>query len=217
MMDHRYKRIVVICLALHAGLGCGRTMSAGSSRAESNRALPIVAEGRIVGLGGCVVDPTISTLESDSSVEDAALRLVELAEEALRARSFEEFAEGVLPVVAGIKQSRSALLYVSDSRLAVPRFFQQPFERRVLTLIHELYHIAPAFDGTIRRFGTRSHGGSRAKFNDNLQPLVDGYLAANPSEELLAILRSDLKVLARDATLFGRHLGLPKPVRLWRE
>ncbi|HEY3418532.1 MAG TPA: putative metallopeptidase [Armatimonadota bacterium] len=99
----------------------------------------------------------------------------------------------------------------------IPRFFEQPFERRVLTLIHELYHIAPDFDGTIRRFGTRSHGGSRAKFNDNLQPLVDGYLALNPPEELLTILRHDLKTLSREATLFGRQMGLPKPVRLWQE
>ncbi|MHB9024258.1 MAG: putative metallopeptidase [Armatimonadota bacterium] len=99
----------------------------------------------------------------------------------------------------------------------VPRFFEQPFERRLLTLIHELYHIAPAFDGTIRRFGSRSHGNSRDKFNDNLQPLVDGYLAARPDEELLTILRKDLHVLSREATLFGRQLGLPKPVRLWRD
>jgi hypothetical protein len=65
----------------------------------------------------------VSAQKSASPVEDA-LRLVELAEEALRAQSLEGFVEGVLPAVAGIMQSRSALLYVSDSRLAAPRFFQ---------------------------------------------------------------------------------------------
>jgi hypothetical protein len=60
---------------------------------------------------------------SASPAEDA-LRLVELAKEALRAQSLEEFVKGVLPAVAGMMQSRTALLYVSDSRLAAPRFFQ---------------------------------------------------------------------------------------------
>lgn len=96
----------------------------------------------------------------------------------------------------------------------VPRFFTQPFERRVLTLIHELYHIAPAFDGTIRRIGSRAHGASREQFNANLQPLVDGYLASNPPEEMLALLHSDLNVLSRQYSLIGRALAQPKAIRL---
>lgn len=96
----------------------------------------------------------------------------------------------------------------------LPRFFQQPFERRLLTLVHELYHIAPAFDGTIRLFGSRAHGASREQFNDRLQPLIQQYLATRPSDELLAILRDDLNALARQATLVGRTLSVPKAIRL---
>ncbi|MHB9131269.1 MAG: hypothetical protein ACYDBB_09295 [Armatimonadota bacterium] len=96
----------------------------------------------------------------------------------------------------------------------VPRFFTQPFERRLLTLVHELFHIAPAFDGTIRRFGSRCHGGSRARFNENLQPLLEAYLTANPPTEILEILKSDLKDLSRHASLIGRSLAVPKAVRL---
>jgi GAF domain-containing protein len=80
----------------------------------------------------------MSTLRSDSSTGDAALRLVELAEESLRARNLEEFAEGVLPVVAGIMQSRSALLYVSGSRLAAPQFFQHGFQLDVVAGLEDL-------------------------------------------------------------------------------
>lgn len=98
--------------------------------------------------------------------------------------------------------------------LYLPRFFEQPFERRLLTLIHELYHIAPAFDGTIRRIGTRAHGASREEFNARLDPLVQEYLEALPPEELLAILRADLCDLSRRAALTGRTLPLPKAVRL---
>ena len=95
-----------------------------------------------------------------------------------------------------------------------PRFFEQPFERRLLTLIHELYHIAPAFDGTIRRVGAGAHGASRELFNARLEPLVARYLAAAPDEALLAPLRHDLKTLARQGTLVGRAMALPKAIRL---
>lgn len=97
--------------------------------------------------------------------------------------------------------------------LYIPRFFEQPFERRLLTLVHELYHIAPAFDGTIRLVGRRAHGASREQFNANLQPLVEQYLSAAP-DALLAPLRLDLPTLSRSAILIGRALPLPKAVRL---
>ncbi len=96
----------------------------------------------------------------------------------------------------------------------LPRFFEQPFERRLLTLVHELFHIAPAFDGTIRRLGSRAHGASRDRFNASLQPLVTRYLAADPPAELLTLLRDDLPTLANGTTLVGRALSVPKAVRL---
>lgn len=96
----------------------------------------------------------------------------------------------------------------------VPRFFAQSYERRLLTLIHELYHIAPAFDGTIRRIGSRAHGASREQFNANLQPLVDQYLAANPPDELLTLLHCDFPALSKQVQLVGRALPLPKAIRL---
>ena len=96
----------------------------------------------------------------------------------------------------------------------VPRFFEQPFERRLLTLVHELFHIAPAFDGTIRQVGNGAHGASRNRFNDSLQPLLQSYLAADPPEEALHILRADFTALAKDHTLTGRALPLPKAIQL---
>ncbi len=96
----------------------------------------------------------------------------------------------------------------------VPRFFEQSFESRLLTVMHELYHIAPEFDGTIRRFGTRAHGSSRERFNLSLHPLIDRYLLAAPPAELLDILHTDLKTLAKEAELVGRALPVPKAIRL---
>ena len=96
----------------------------------------------------------------------------------------------------------------------VPRFFSQPFERRLLVLIHELFHVSPNFDGTIRRVGSRAHGSSRESFNANLQPFVELYLKSNPPEELLAFLRCDFQALSREMNLVGRALAIPKAVRL---
>ncbi len=92
----------------------------------------------------------------------------------------------------------------------LPRFFEQPLERRVLTLIHELYHIAPAFDGTIRKFGARAHGGSRATFNARLEPMVDAYLARDdvPARDILA---ADFTELSRQYTLIGRAKAVRLP------
>jgi K+-sensing histidine kinase KdpD len=91
----------------------------------------------VVLLRRCIVDATISAPKHESSMEDA-LRLVELAEEALRAQSFEGFVEGVLPAVAGILRSRWALLYVSDARLAAPRFFQHGLEPGMASAMERL-------------------------------------------------------------------------------
>jgi len=114
-----------------------------------------------------------------------------------------------LPQIPTVDGDVLYLIYVY-----LPRFFQQPFERRLLTLVHELYHIAPAFDGTIRLFGTRAHGASREQFNDRLLPLIQYYLDTKPAEELLAILRDDLSTLSRQATLVGRTLSVPKAIKL---
>jgi GAF domain-containing protein len=84
-----------------------------------------------------MMDSTVSAQEPASSAEDA-LRLVDLAEEALTAQSLEEFAESVLPIVAGLMQSRSALLYVGDSRLAAPQFFQHGLGPQVTSEMESL-------------------------------------------------------------------------------
>jgi hypothetical protein len=93
----------------------------------------------------------------------------------------------------------------------VPRYFTLPFERRLLTLIHELYHIAPAFDGTIRQLRGRAHGPSRAGYNAALEPVLTRYLASAPADDLFTLVRADWTTLSRTYTLTGRALP---PTRL---
>jgi hypothetical protein len=96
----------------------------------------------------------------------------------------------------------------------VPRFFEQPTDRRLLTLVHELYHISPAFDGTIRKVGRGSHGASRQAFNTALEPMVQRYLAADAPPHVTEALTLDIRAAARTAAIVGRTLSLPKAVRV---
>ncbi|RLG43677.1 MAG: hypothetical protein DRN92_09085 [Thermoproteota archaeon] len=69
---------------------------------------------------------------------EEVLRLMELIERALAAQRLEELAERVLPGVAGLMRSGSALLYVGDSRFPVPYFFQHGLQPETTPEIENL-------------------------------------------------------------------------------
>jgi hypothetical protein len=54
--------------------------------------------------------------------------------------------------------------------LLAPRFFQLPAERKLDTVLHELYHIGEGFDGDLRRFEGRNwaHGASRKQYDESV-------------------------------------------------
>lgn len=85
------------------------------------------------------------------------------------------------------------MLYVVVFR---PRFFlRSSAEQRVETILHELWHISPRFDGTLdraRRHTQLSAEGFRARFD----PLVERYLEAMPAE-LKAALAHQGEALVR--------------------
>ena len=76
---------------------------------------------------------------------EEALQLMELAELAVVARSFEEFAERMLPSVAQLMHSSSALLYIVDSKLPAHHFFQHGFQPEAASQIEKL--CGEQFDG----------------------------------------------------------------------
>jgi predicted metallopeptidase len=62
-----------------------------------------------------------------------------------------------------------------------PLFFRASTpEGRIGTLIHELYHVSPKFDGTLDR--TRRHAASGKQFGRTLRPIVRRYLRRCPPE-----------------------------------
>jgi hypothetical protein len=73
------------------------------------------------------------------------------------------------------------ILYVLYFML--PRFHQeQDYHGKLATIIHELYHISPHFNGDIRRFPGKNfaHGHSREVYHAAMCRLADRYLASSP-------------------------------------
>jgi len=65
-------------------------------------------------------------------------RLMELAEIAVVTQNLEEFAQLVLPIIAGMMHSDSAFLYIVDSHLPLRRFFQHGFQPETASQIEKL-------------------------------------------------------------------------------
>ena len=72
-------------------------------------------------------------------------------------------------------------------QVMVPRFFRLSRREKLATLLHELYHVSPRCDGDLRRFPGRNyaHGHSRKAFQQQVEALLDGYLATAPPASLL--------------------------------
>jgi hypothetical protein len=83
----------------------------------------------------------------------------------------------------------------------LPRFLDQEFHEKLITIFHELYHINPSFNGDLRRHAGRCclHSHSQRKYDEHMAGLVDAYLATAPEPALLEPLRLNCR------QLFERH------------
>jgi hypothetical protein len=98
--------------------------------------------------------------------------------------------------------------------LMVPRFLRLTPRQKLVTLVHELYHVSERCDGDLRRFPGRNfaHGSSRQRYNRTIDALVERYLAGAPAAELLAPLEIDESVwLSGSLHLTGLAVPLPRP------
>jgi hypothetical protein len=110
------------------------------------------------------------------------------------------------------------MLYLLNFYL--PRFLDLPLREKFVTVVHELWHIGPQFDGDLRRFGGRcyAHSGSQRRYEAQVQRLVDRWLALGPPEELFGFLRLDFRGLtAGHGRVFGRKIPAPKLVEVKEE
>jgi predicted metallopeptidase len=112
--------------------------------------------------------------------------------------------------------------FVADGRevlylvtFCLPRFLNRDFRDKLVTVFHELYHIAPAFDGDLRRHPGRcaAHTGSQKKYDAHMDRLVTAYLknGADPARHSFLKL-SFAQLCRRHGAVVGVHLPRPKLV-----
>ncbi len=96
--------------------------------------------------------------------------------------------------------------YVVDSHemlylvtFCLPRFLDQDFDDKFVTLFHELYHISPAFEGDLRRHEGRCQLHSRSKrgYDAHMAHLARAYLSNGADRSLHGWLRLDFAQLQR--------------------
>ncbi len=108
-------------------------------------------------------------------------------------------------------ESGREMLYILNFYL--PRFLDLPFREKLETVVHELWHIGPAFDGDLRRFAGRcfAHGSSQTRYDAQVERLVDRWIASQPPVSACEFLRLDFRgLLARHGRVYGRKIPAPK-------
>src|SRR5690606_36006120 len=92
----------------------------------------------------------------------------------------------------------------------LPRFQNLPFEEKLVTVFHEMWHIAPDFNGDLRRHAGRcyAHGPSQQKYDAHMARLAQAWLALNPPVHLYDFLSLNFAELAAE---HGKVVG-----RRWR-
>ncbi|MEX0726574.1 MAG: putative metallopeptidase [Planctomycetaceae bacterium] len=103
------------------------------------------------------------------------------------------------------------MLYILTFYL--PRFLDQTFREKMITVVHELYHISPRFDGDIRRMEGRYHvhSHSQKEFDRQMGMMVDEYLADCPPREMYDFLEDRFRTLVtRHGRILGMKVAIPK-------
>jgi hypothetical protein len=105
------------------------------------------------------------------------------------------------------------MLYVLSFYL--PRFQNLVLREKLITILHELWHISPEFNGDIRRHAGRyhAHSHSQCEYDRQMGILADRWLLAGPPEELWGFLRHDFRaLLAAHGRILGVKIARPRLV-----
>jgi len=96
-----------------------------------------------------------------------------------------------------------------------PRFMELKFREKLETIVHELYHISPDFNGDLRRFKGRCfiHGSSQNRYNAVVRTFVDKWLKRDPPPEIWNFLNFDYNgLVARFGGVHGTRIPMPKVI-----
>jgi hypothetical protein len=95
----------------------------------------------------------------------------------------------------------------------LPRFLERPFDYKLSTVVHELLHISPAFDGDVRRHPGRyyAHGRRPKCFDAQADALAAKWLAHEPPRPIPEFLRYNARELTRrHGRIVGQRIRTPK-------
>ncbi len=134
------------------------------------------------------------------------------------------FENGSLVGVRSGRRYRAQRLYNKNGcemlyilRFYMPRFQNLSFEEKLTTVLHELWHVSPDFNGDIRRHEGRCHvhTHSQKEYDRQMRILGLHYISLDPPESLLDPLRLDFHNLAaRCGPVFGARIARPKLIPL---
>ena len=100
----------------------------------------------------------------------------------------------------------------------MPRFQNQPFREKLVTILHELWHISPAFNGDLRRLPGRCyvHSHSEKNYDAAMSVLADEWLSRDPPAEIFEFLQlSFAELQQRHGPVHGARFAAPRliPIR----
>jgi predicted metallopeptidase len=101
----------------------------------------------------------------------------------------------------------------------LPRFLDRPLDEKLSTVVHELWHIGPAFDGDLRRHPGRcyAHTSSQKQYDALVDALAGRWLALGPPAEVYEFLRYDFRELTeRHGPVYGQRIRTPRLIRQQR-
>jgi hypothetical protein len=101
----------------------------------------------------------------------------------------------------------------------LPRFLDQSFEEKFVTLFHELFHISPAFEGDLRRHGGRYdlHSRSKSAYDRQMAEMAREYLGNGADRNLHGFLRLNFAQLAhRHGGVVGAIVPRPRLIPVSR-
>lgn len=103
------------------------------------------------------------------------------------------------------------MLYILTFYL--PRFLEHSFREKMITVMHELYHISPVFDGDIRRLPGHYHvhSHSQCEYDQQMAVIVDEYMAQRPDPDVFGFLQYNFAELRRrHGGVVGVQVNIPK-------
>jgi hypothetical protein len=98
----------------------------------------------------------------------------------------------------------------------LPRFLEHPLEDKLSTVIHELWHISPRFDGDVRRHPGRcyAHSHSQSHYDAEMGRLTRKWLSLAPPAEAYDFLHHNFRQLQQvRGPVFGLKIPTPKLIR----